>query len=908
MYRQSIQFPAKDLGLREDVHALGTLIGESLRDQGGEELFNLVEGDRLAAISRRDGDGEGDANGDELRQRTLGRSPASATDLTRAFSIWFQAVNTAEKVHRIRRRRQYLNDATTAQPGGIADCITRLQREGLPLERTLELIASMSIEPVFAAHPTESTRRTILRKQQRIAQDLLERLNPVLTQTEGETLWARVRLEITSIWQTEDHPREALTVADEREHVLFYLIEILYRVVPLFYEEVESALARAYSVPAESLDVPSILHFGSWVGGDMDGNADVHAKTIRETLHRHQQLIVSTYFNECAQLAETLSQSANRVEVSEALVRRIDAYNGLLPGAQELAPARHDRQPYRIFFGQVRERLKATYDGRPNAYQSSNELLADIQLAADSLVSNRGRHAGYFLVRRFMRRVRTFGFHLATLDVTQHAHIHDEVIAQGLGLPEWPTFTPQERLHRLRDLLARDQGPTGTFDAIGRRSLWVFEAIARARHKYGGRAIGDYIVSGAQGPEDVLAVLLLARWADTADKRTGECPLDVAPLLESIAALEEAGDVLRGLHAEPAYRRHLATRDNRQQVVLGYSDTNKEGGIAASRWALQVAQTQLLDAARDSGIMLTIFHGRGGTPPRGGGRTEHLVEAAPHGAIRGALRLTEQGEVVNQSYGLRPIAMRTLERTFAAVALATAHVDQAPAAPAHLAAMQTIAARSLDAYRRLAYGNPLFFDFFRAVTPLDVIERMHIGSRPAMRAGKTGLSGLRAIPWVFAWTQSRHMLPGWFGFGSGLKAAALEHGDAVLGRMLAEWPFFRHLLDDVEAMLARTDLEIAAYYDALASDELRSLHGPIHEEFALTSSQVLRLRGTAHLVDSDPTLQRSVKLRNPYIDPMHLMQVDLLKRWRATGRRDAALFAALRATISGIAQGLQATG
>jgi len=908
MYRQSIQFPAKDLGLREDVHALGTLIGEILRDQGGDELFDLVEGDRVAAINRRDGDGDANGSGDELRQRTEGRSPSSATDLTRAFSIWFQAVNTAEKVHRIRRRRQYLNDATTAQPGGISDCITRLQREGLPLERTLELIASMSIEPVFAAHPTESTRRTILRKQQSIAHDLLERLNPVLTHTEGGTLWARMRLEITSIWQTEDHPREGLTVADEREHVLFYLIEILYRVVPFFYEEVESALARAYAVPVESLDVPSILHFGSWVGGDMDGNTDVHGKTVRETLHRHQQLIVSTYFNECAQLAETLSQSANRVAISDALARRVDAYSGLLPGAQELAPARHDRQPYRIFFGQVRERLKATYDGRPNAYQSSDELLADIQLASDSLVSNRGRNGGYFLVRRFMRRVRTFGFHLATLDVTQHACVHDDVLAQGLGLPEWPTFTPQERLHRLRDLLARDQGPTGTFDAIGRRSLWVFEDIARARHKYGGRAIGDYIVSGAQGPEDVLAVLLLARWADTTDKRTGECPLDVAPLLESIAALERAGNVLRGLNAEPAYRQHLATRDNRQQVVLGYSDTNKEGGIAASRWALQVAQTQLLDAARDAGVLLTIFHGRGGTPPRGGGRTEHLVEAAPRGAIRGALRLTEQGEVVNQSYGLRPIAMRTLERTFAAVALATAHVDQAPAPPAHLAAMQTIAARSLEAYRRLAYDNPLFFDFFRAVTPLDVIERMHIGSRPAMRAGKTGLNGLRAIPWVFAWTQSRHMLPGWFGFGSGLKAAALDHGEAVLGRMLVEWPFFRHLLDDVEAMLARTDLEIAAHYDALASDELRPLRGPIHEEFALTSSQVLRLRGTAHLVDSDPTLQRSVKLRNPYIDPMHLMQVDLLKRWRATGRRDAALFAALRATISGIAQGLQATG
>src|SRR6266851_2913613 len=839
MYRQSIQFPIKDSALREDVHALGALIGEMLRDQGGEEFFKLVEGDRVAAIQRREGDA---ADGAELQQRTMNRAPSAATDLTRAFSVWFQAVNTAEKVQRVRRRRQYLNDSSTAQPGGIADCIARLQRDGVTLEQALQLIASMSIEPVFTGHPTESTRRTILRKQQHIAHDLLDRHNPASTSTELNTLWARVRLEVTSIWQTEEHPREGLTVVDEREHVLFYLIDILYRVVPLFYEEIEVALAKAYSVSAEELDVPSILHFGSWVGGDMDGNPDVHGKTIRETLHRHSQVIVSTYFAECGQLAESLSQSANRVGVSAALAARIDSYSAILPGAQALAPARHDRMPYRVFFGQIGERLKATYEGRPNAYQNPDELLADVGFAADSLLENRGRHAGYFLVRRFMRRVRTFGFHLATLDITQHAHVHDQVIAQGLGVADWPALAPEERLRQLRDLLARDQGPTSAFDAVGRRSLWVFEAIAQARHKFGGRAIGEYIVSGAQGPEDVLAVLLLARWADTPDKRTGECPLDVAPLLESISALEAAGDVLRGLNAEPAYRQHLATRNNRQQVVLGYSDTNKEGGIAASRWALQVAQTQLLDAARDAGIMLTIFHGRGGTPPRGGGRTEYLVEAAPHGAIRGVLRLTEQGEVVNQSYGLRPIAMRTLERTFAAVALATAHVDQAPAPPAHLAAMQTIAARSLEAYRRLAYDNPLFFDFFRAVTPLDVIERMHIGSRPAMRAGKTGLNGLRAIPWVFAWTQSRHMLPGWFGFGSGLKAAVMDHGEAVLGRMLVEWPFFRHLLDDVEAMLARTDLEIAAHYDALASDELLSLHEPIHEEFALTVSQVLRLR------------------------------------------------------------------
>ncbi len=908
MFRQNIQFAAKDEALREDVHALGTLIGETLREQGGQELFGLVEGDRLAAIQRRDGDAAGAAL---LEQRTAGRAPAVATDLTRAFSTWFQAVNTAEKVHRVRRRRQYLDDASVPQPGGIADCIARLRRDGVTLDQALALVASMSIEPVFAAHPTESTRRTILRKQQHIAQQLLDRLNPALTPRELETLWARIRFEVTSIWQTEEHPRQGLTVADEREHVIFYLTEILYRVVPFFYEEIESALARAYSVPVETLDVPCILRLGSWVGGDMDGKPDVHGKTIRETLHRHHQIAVSTYFRECRQLAESLSQSANRVGVSTELAQRIETYGDLLPGTQALAPARHDRMPYRIFFGQLAERLNATYEGRPSAYQSAAEFHDDVQLAADSLSANRGRHAGYFLVRRLLRRVRTFGFHLATLDIIQRAHVHDVVLADGLGRPDWPGLPPEERLRELRDLLERDQGPARPLDATGRRTLWVFDAVKMARHKFGERAVGDYIVSGVRGPEDVLAVLLLARWADITDKRSGECPIDVVPMLESIDALENAGQTMRRLYEEPAYRRHLAARGDRQSVLVGFSEGNKQGGIAASRWALQAAQIQLLSSARAAGVTPTLVYGRGGTPARGGGRTEHLVEAAPSGAVRGVLRLTEQGEVVNQSYGLRPLALRTLERTFAAVALSTAdaHAGRHVEVPqSRLDAMQCIAERSLDAYRRLVYGDPRFLDYFRAVTPFDVIEHMHIGSRPAVRPDAEGIEALRPIPWVFAWTQSRHMLPGWFGFGSGLEAALATHGAQVLDEMLAQWPFFAHLVDDVEAMLARTDLRIAAHYDALADESLREFAGPIAREFELTVARVLALRGSANLLDRYPTLQRSITLRNPYVDPMHLMQVDLLRRWRGAGREDRPLLDALSATISGIAQGLQATG
>jgi len=905
MYRQSIQFPVKDAALREDVHALGAAIGEMLREQGGDEFLELVEGDRLAAIRLREGETHGGA---ELQMRTRGRTPAAATDLTRAFSIWFQAVNTAEKVHRVRRRRQYLNDSAAVQPGGIDDCVARLRGEGVTLVQLLDLIASMSIEAVFTAHPTESTRRTILRKQQRIAQDLFDRQNPSSTPTELNALWARVRMEMTTIWQTEDHPREALTVADEREHVLFYLVDIIYRIVPLFYEEIAAALARSYEVPLESIELPSILRFGSWVGGDMDGNPEVHGKTIRETLQRHRQVIVSTYFDECRHIAETLSQSAHRVEISVALAQRIDVYAEMLPAAQALTPARHDRMPYRIFFGQIGERLRASYDARPNGYHTPEELLADLALAADSLLRNRGRHAGYFLVRRLIARVRTFGFHLAALDVLQNARVHDEVIAQGLGRPEWPDLAPAERLAQLRDLLARDQGPLMPFDAMGRRSLSVFEAIGQARHKFGASSIGEYIVCGMQGPQDLLAVVLLARWADVADRRSGESPLGIAPLLESIAALQNAGEILRALQREPAYRSHLAARGNRQTVLIGYSDSNKQAGIAASRWALQLAQSQLLEVAQAQAITVTIFHNRGGTPARGGGRTQHLIEAAPAGAVHGVLRLTEQGEVVNQSYGLRPIAMRTLERTFAAVALATAHAGAGRKVPAEqIAAMSTLAERSLSVYRRLVYEDAGFYDYFRAATPLDVIERMHIGSRQAVRGG-VGLAALRPIPWVFAWTQSRRMLPGWFGFGSGLQAARERHGEPLIRQMLAEWPFFAHLFDDVEAMLARTDLKIAAHYDELAGEAARPYAQALQSEFALTESLLLELRGYDHLLDAEPTLQRAIRLRNPYLDPMHLMQVDLLNRWRQTRRQDGDLFAALRSTISGIAQGLQATG
>src|SRR5882724_11561621 len=488
MGRGDIHFPPKHEALRDDVHALGALVGDILREQGGQELFELVEHDRVAAIQRRDGDEKAAL---ELAARVRGRLPGLTRDLVRAFLTWFQAVNLAEKVHRIRRRRQYfLKDSQRPQPGGVEDAIAALKARGLTLKQVMDLLATLRIEPVFMAHPTESTRQTILTKQQRIADHLLDMLEPSLTPNEARRLWNSIRIELTAGLQTEDHPRERLTVADEREHVLFYLVELLYRVVPAFYEEIAQALEKVYGAPADSLEFPALLHFGSWVGGDMDGNPDVHAKTIRETLARQQRVIVNAYFKDCQTLAQRLSQSASRTRVSPEMSKRIDEYLVLLPGARAITPARHDRMPYRVFFAQVGERLRYTYEGRPNGYQNLRQFRADVRLVATSLQANKGTNAGLVYVRRLLRRIDTSGFHLATLDVRQHASVLHDVVSSGLDDPEWLRRSSTERRQLLAHALEKDLGPSVELDALGKRNLAVFDAIMQGRHRYGPAAVG----------------------------------------------------------------------------------------------------------------------------------------------------------------------------------------------------------------------------------------------------------------------------------------------------------------------------------------------------------------------------------------------------------------------------------
>jgi len=903
MGRQDIHFPLKDTALRDDVHMLGGLVGEVLREQGGDDLFDAVEGDRQTALARRAGDAEAAVS---LVNRTRGRESGEARDLVRAFSTWFQMVNMAEKVHRIRRRHQYLNDSSTPQPGGIDDALNKLKAKGLQLDDVRKLLQAIWIEPVMTAHPTESKRRTILRKQQVIAELLLNRLYLPPNTNESRVNWSRVRAEVTTGWQTADNSRERLTVADEREHVLFFVVEVIYKIIPVFYEEIEAAMERVYGPAARDVDVAEILRFGSWVGGDMDNNPDVNAKSIRETINRHHKLIINSYFLECQQLSELLSQSASRIGISNELQARIEAYSVLMTSAHTVTSVRQDFMPYRIFLGQVAERLRATYESRQNHYETAAELLHDIQLIATSLKQNKGHNAGLFNVRRFIRRIRTFGFHLATLDLRQHADVHRSVIGHGLSNPDWQALAPRERTQRLCEAIAKDEGPVSTLDPTGKRSLWVFEAIAHCRHRQGPDAIGPFVISGPKGADDLLSVLLLGRWADTADRRTGDVAVDAAPLFETREELEGCGEVMADLFRTQVYQRHLIGRRNHQFVMLGYSSSNKEIGVVSSRWLLRRAQEALVKVADEAKVDLTIFHGRGNTSSRNSGMLETLTRTMPDAAVGGRVRMTEQGELIHDKYSLRPIALRVFEQAFNALTLSQAGV-RAPeqVMPQWRQVMDVMSREGGRRYQSCIYDDPQFFGFFRRATPVDAIEQMQIGSHGIWRETPTDMSSIRAIPWSYAWAQSRYMLPSWFGAGSALQAAVQEFGNDVLAEMFHKWYFFEELVDQVEMGLARADLGVAQYYEQLAGDEYKRVADLVRQEYELTKEHILRLKGCAFLLDADPTMQRSVRLRNPYLDPVHLMQVDLLSRWRATGRQDRALLQALLASINAIGQGLQ---
>lgn len=898
---REIDLPRTDLLLREDVKRLGALVGEILAEQVSPEFLDEVEALRIAAIRRR----EAGAPIEELSRRLDNLPLDRAELLVRAFAAYFQAVNLAERVHRIRRRRDYQRLGEAPQPGGLEDSLRQLKADGVDAATVSALIARLRVEPVFTAHPTEAVRRALLEKESEVVRCLIEDIDRGLTPQERRADVERMRLALTASWQTDETPPEKPSVADEFEHVAFYLSDVLYRVLPVFHEVFEDALQTVYGDDAAGL--PPVLGFGSWVGGDMDGNPNVGAATIEATLSGQRALVLANYRRDLARLGEVLSQSSGRIGVSPGLLRRTDDYARRFPKAAGRLKSRHADMPYRRFCALVSARLAATEQDKREGYDDADEFLADLRLVEASLQQHRGEHAGAFAVRRLCRRAQAFGFHLATLDLRQESTQHDLALAALLGDENWPSRPWPGRAERLRELIA-GIAPAAVPDATDAVSvLDVFRTVADAQGRYGARAFGPYIISMSRSAADALAVLALARIAGCTD-RNGAVPLDVAPLFETVDDLQAAADTLRSLFADPVYREHLRERGDRQVVMLGYSDSAKDGGLVASRWALQQTQVQLTALAAEAGVRIAFFHGRGGSLSRGGGKTERAVIAAPRGSVDGNLRLTEQGEVIHRKYGIRALALRNLEQMTGAVLRAS--LRPRPAEPREAAwrdMAADIAATARAHYRGLVYDTPGFVDYFRAATPIDVIERLRIGSRPSKRGNAGGVSSLRAIPWVFAWSQNRCGLTAWLGVGTGLAHGIAKYGHGAVAEMARDWPFFATLVDDVEMVLAKSDLGIFERYSRLAESHGEFFPG-IAGEFARTQAAILSLKGADELLANDFRLRQSIRLRNPYVDPISLLQVDLLARWRAAGRPEDPLFHALVTTVNGIAAGVQNTG
>jgi len=904
---RDIELPEKDRALRADVSLLGSLVGEVLVDQHGPELLDRVETVRKAAIRQREGRAAAEGDLDRLLSDL---QPAEVLEVIHAFATYLRAVNLAERVHRIRRRRAYQRAEADAQRGSLDAVLGELKESGIAAGDLLQAISRLRIQPVFTAHPTEATRRTIQEKEYDIVRRLVERLNPELTPGEERLALERIRAALTSSWQTRLAPHTRPTVADELDHILFYLTDILYRVTPVFYEALGQAWVKHFGEPPPKPGDPLLLRFGSWVGGDMDGNPNVNADTILQTLAQQRSVIIRCYLPEVRRLARYLSQSLSEIGVSGEVLERLERYQDLMPEAARELPERHRDMPYRCLLKLVGKRLEATLADAETAYGSADEFLDDIRLVADSLTAHRGAHAGLVGVERLLLRIRTFGFHLVTLDVRQDALLHRRVMGELLGCEDWAEREPGRRAAILAHLLERDELPDAGEPAghspETASTLAVFRAISAARQAYGAAAIGLFITSMTQGADDVLTVLALA---EIANPHTGASRrLDVAPLLETVDDLGAGPAILRELLELGVYRKHLAGLARRQVVMVGYSDSNKDSGIVASRWALYEAQRQLVETGAAQRTEVVFFHGRGGTVSRGGGNLVNGILGAPPGSVNGFMRLTEQGEVINQKYGVRFLALRNLELLAGATLSQSTGYGSPGLDDEESEILAFMAATSRAVFRGVVYEDGGFPAYFRATTPIDVIERLNIGSRPASRRSGEGIENLRAIPWVFSWAQIRVGFPGVFGFGSALQQARERFGLERLRALLARQIFFRALVNDVEMVLAKSDLGLGRRYAALATPADRRFFDLIGAEFGRATDGILELKGQQHLLDDQRVLQRNIRLRNPYVDPLHLLQIDLLRRWRAGDRQDNDLLEALKATVKGIALGIQNTG
>lgn len=916
-----------DLPLHDDVRRLAAALGRVIQRLEGDDAYQTVETLRRDARARRRGDPDA-PNLEQLLARVEALTLPHCATAARAFTLFFLLINTAEQVHRVRRTRVYARDADAApQPASARWTMRKLRASGRTADDVLDAIARLDVRPVLTAHPTESTRRTLLALQARVADLLLAWESTA--HAERRALEERLDGEIELLWLTAEVRNDRPTVLDEVSTGLWYLETRLIDATAAARDALMRAFEDEFGATADALRIPVPIRLGNWVGGDRDGNPNVTPATTLAAARRASHVMLGRYGRAIADLTERLSLSAQLASPPEALLASIAVDRELLPDVWSANRTRNESEPVRLKLSFMAARLSAARRVVASrdagavkleavAYTSADAFEADLMLVRQTLLGAGAVEACRTVLDPTVAVVRAHGFHGFMMDIRDHADMHraamDE-ISGVLGLATLDAAAMRAELTSRRPLV----GPHLPVSAPTQRVLDTFRVVRLIQDESGTAAASTYIVSMAREPEDLLRVLLLARETGLVDL-AGDTPvslLDVVPLFETLDDLDNAPTVMRGLLADPVYRRQLAARNNRQEVMLGYSDSAKDAGLLSASWGLYRAQEALASVFRDAAVELVLFHGRGGGVGRGGGSPVHrALSALPPDTVNGRIKITEQGEIISQQFGLLPVAERTLEVTVSGVLLHGFTDWRRDHDAAEVARFRVIveglASRSHGFYRALVHDSPELFTLFRTATPIAELADARFGSRPAYRPGaNAGIDGIRAIPWAFGWTQIRLMLTGWLGVGTALaEACASESGLAELRHMARTWPFFDDFLAKVEMVCAKTDLEIArAYVERLGGDT--ALLSRLEEEFGRTVDSVLRIREATQLIADVPVLQSAIALRNPYVDPLSLIQVSLLRRKRALPEASderALVDDILATTLSGIAQGLRNTG
>ena len=909
----------KELPLREDTRLLGRILGEVLRAQTGESGFERVEAIRQTAIRFRR------TYGEEAQQARAALSAllnplaiGEALYVVRAFSYFSHLANIAEDVHHIRRRRAYDMAQSPPRPGSIAHALARLQAAAVDAQVLQAWLDEALVCPVLTAHPTEVQRKSILDAEREIARLLVWRDRTPLTPGERATFEWKLRMQVLALWQTAMLRITRLRVADEIDNGLAYYRYTFLDEIPRLYAALDAALAQGWT----DLRLPPFFRIGSWIGGDRDGNPNVTAETLDYAVHAQARVAFEHYLAEVHQLGAEMSLCTRLVTPSDALL-------ALARRAADANPHRSD-EPYRQALIGIYARLAATArelahyvppraphaDGVP--YDSPAEFVADLDTIADSLATHASADLADVRLRPLRRAIDVFGFHLAALDLRQNSDVHEAVVAELFAQAgvhaDYAALPESARVALLERELATPRPLHSPYARLSERSASELAVIAKAaavHARFGPGVLRQYVISKCQSPSDLLEVAVLLKEVGLL---RGDAPaMSIVPLFETIEDLERCGEVMSAAFAIPCYRAMLRHDGNRQEVMIGYSDSNKDGGYVTANWALYCAERTLARVFAASGVQLRLFHGRGGTVGRGGGPSYEAILAQPPGSVRGGLRMTEQGEIIASKYSDPELGYRNLE-TIVAAALEAGLLDSeqiGERAYAYDEAMDRLSGHARRTYRALVYDTPGFVDYFRASTPIREIAELNIGSRPASRTGSAKLEHLRAIPWVFSWAQCRLMLPGWYGFGTAVDAWLRENGDGLdlLQEMHERWPFFRSVISNMAMVLAKTDLAIASRYAELVGDEaLRDdIFGRIAAEHALTVRHALAITRQQSLLADNPALERSIRTRFPYLDPLNHLQVELLRRYRA-GETDDRTRRAIHLTINGLAAGLRNSG